>query len=1063
VKVVVAVLPFRVHSAQPLGYLERSLADLLTARLEASGRVQVLESLVVGEALLGYAAGELTEVALRRLASELGADFVVAGSLTELADRFSLDVRVTPVGREVATRNLVFTAHGEDELLERMNELADRILEIVSGASPRAVVAEVRLLGAEQLDEEARARLRVRPGSPYESGAAAEDLAMLRNLPGVATATVETERQRDGVVVMYRVIPAERLLGVPEVPVSEDLVAEVQVRGNRRIETNAILARVSIRPGDPFDPARIAEDVREIHGLGFFRNVQVISEESIDGRILIFDVEENPVVRQVTLAGNESIDGDKIRDVLTITTGATLDLPLLFENTERIEALYRADGYYLAEVHHEIEPLPGDAVAIHFEVTENRKLRLREIRFEGNEFFTDKELSQGLRTKPWRFYSYVTKYLDHSGTYAEPVFQQDLQSVSQKYMDAGFIQVEVSEPDVRPEAEGLVVIVRVVEGDRYRVGKLDVRGDDTVDLDALRERLSLKEEEYFNRSHLTADVERLTDFYTNRGFYFANVEPRTQISEENLEVNVTFLVEKGSLYFIDEIDIAGNTTTIDPVIRREMQMVEGQLYSARAIQLSRARIQRLGFFEEVNFEPQQTDYPDQLDLDVKVVERPTGSLSFGAGFSSQDGFVVSGSLAQSNLFGRGYGAQVSADIGGDTTRYFVSFSDPYFLGSQWSMGVTGFSTEVEFEDFESEASGVDLSFGRSLDEANRTRGFVRYSFSNRKIKQPSGINAASLIFREVLQGEESTSLLGVAFRTDTRNDRVAPTRGYQLSGGLEFAGLGGFSEFLRLESRVAWYTPPPGWLPSWFPFRDRSTFMLGARAGWTVPFNTIDDYDLGIFAGPKLPKSLEAQALNHLDDDLELPLTERYFLGGLGTFQLRGFKARSVGPRRAILKRTGFAGVGTRFTAVGRELAFTAEGEGRFVCNDTEEALVNNQGNGNGKCNSIYDTDIDDFDDLDETDVIGGNKFLSLTTEYRFPIAESLGLMGILFLDVGNAFAEDENLFDIGKWRYGTGFGALWFSPFGPLQAFVGFPLDKLDDGVEDGVVFEFSVGGANL
>ncbi|GAF89833.1 unnamed protein product, partial [marine sediment metagenome] len=280
------------------------------------------------------------------------------------------------------------------------------------------------------------------------------------------------------------------------------------------------------------------------------------------------------VVRQVSITGNEHLDGEKIRDSLTLTTGSTLDYPLLYENRERIEALYRAEGYYLAKVRYEIEELPSEAVAIHFEVAENEKLRLQGIVFEGNEHFSDKELAAGLHTKRWRWWSPVTRFLDRSGTYSEPVFIQDLQSVQEKYLNAGFLHVEVGEPEVIALSEGLVVEVTIVEGDQFNIGKVDVAGDETVDLEALQERLNLKEGETFNRSYLTDDVEELEHYYTNRGFYFAGVNPRTLIDEEELRVDITFEVEKGPLYFIREIDVAGNTVTIDPVIRREMNVVE---------------------------------------------------------------------------------------------------------------------------------------------------------------------------------------------------------------------------------------------------------------------------------------------------------------------------------------------------------------------------------------------------------------------------------------------------------------------------------------------------------
>jgi outer membrane protein insertion porin family len=212
-----------------------------------------------------------------------------------------------------------------------------------------------------------------------------------------------------------------------------------------------------------------------------------------------------------------------------------------------------------------------------------------------------------------------------------------------------------------------------------------------------------------------------------------------------------------------------------------------------------------------------------------------------------------------------------------------------------------------------------------------------------------------------------------------------------------------------------------------------------------------------VIAEPNFNAS-ETRRLSDIDTDLTLPLTERYFLGGLGTYQLRGFKARSVGPRRSVLFRTS-GGDGGLFTPLGRNQL-------TGVCSDvnfqgTSGPVNLFQGNGNGKCNNLDDRQIDDFDDLDETDVIGGSSFISLSGEYRFPIAESLGLVGILFFDMGNAFTEDDFLFDVTEWRFGTGVGVLWFSPFGPLEAFVGFPLDKLS--VEDSITFEFSVGGSAL
>ncbi len=256
------------------------------------------------------------------------------------------------------------------------------------------------------------------------------------------------------------------------------------------------------------------------------------------------------------------------------------------------------------------------------------------------------------------------------------------------------------------------------------------------------------------------------------------------------------------------------------------------------------------------------------------------------------------------------------------------------------------------------------------------------------------------------------------------------------------AGLGGFTKYLRFEGRGGYYTRPPRWLP--LPLKNRSTMSFSGGIGWTQPFNSVDDFDL---RGPDDCINEQVCPLERIDRDIKLPLTDRYFLGGVQGLPLRGFKERSLGPRRSELIETNAGGF---LPNVPRGL-YTARGRNIFGQCVLED----------GNCNDLNDKDIDDFEDLDETDVIGGSKFLSFSTEYRFPISEDVGLVGILFLDAGNAFSEDEDMFNPDDWRVGTGIGALWFSPFGPIEVFWGVPLDPYDD--EKSSVFEFNVGGSRI
>jgi outer membrane protein insertion porin family len=420
---------------------------------------------------------------------------------------------------------------------------------------------------------------------------------------------------------------------------------------------------------------------------------------------------------------------------------------------------------------------------------------------------------------------------------------------------------------------------------------------------------------------------------------------------------------------------------------------------------------------------------------VDVVERPTGSFSFGAGVGSADGFLLNGSIRQDNLFGRGWAVNASADIGSDSQFASLRFNNPAFMNTAMGLGTALTFSDFEFDDFSQEVTGLHLDVSYPLDEGETT-GTFGYGYSSRDVTGFSEFQASSLLQREEYQGETTTSMLTLAARYDTRDDIRFPRNG-QVSGvALEYAGLGGLSQFVRLEGRTSWFLPAKRWTGF------ESTFVVNSRIGYVIPLNTISDFDLPgcESAGCIADLAPNNQPLTNIDTDLELPLTERYFLGGVGPFQVRGFEQRSLGPRRSVLVPTSNPTLeDVLFTPSGRDPTNTA------ICNSS------------AGCNDLTDTDIDDFENLDLTDVIGGDKMFLLNFELQFPISEDLGLMGIVFFDMGNAFGENESI-SPADLRLGTGVGAQWFSPFGPILVQLGFPLDPLED--EDGSVFEFSLGG---
>ncbi len=820
------------------------------------------------------------------------------------------------------------------------------------------------------------------------------------------------------------------------------VVQEVAVTGTRRIEPDAIKAVIGTKVGEPLDRARLAEDVRRIYGLGFFHNVRVeVSAAANGGALVTYGVDENPVIRQVSITGNEELGSDDIKEKLTVTVGSTVDYPLLLENSARIEAQYQAKGYYLAKVKYVLEPMGEGAVGVNFDVVEGKKLRLTEIDFRGNEALSDSQLEKVMQTKPWSFTSYVSQLWDSSGLYAEPIFYQDLDKIQRLYMDDGYVRVSVGEPQVDIKEDGIVVSVDIIEGPQFLVGTVDILGDETMDREQLFALVELEPGEVFSRSTLSSDVDRLRGYYGDRGFFDASVAPITNVDPEKKQIATSFEVKKGELYFVEGIDVNGNMRTADTVVRRQLAIGEGELYSAQAIAKSKQRVQRLGYFEEVEIQAKPTDVPNRVAMSVDVVERPTGSFSFGAGVGSVDGFIVSGSITQENLFGTGRSLSAGVDMGSQNHNYYVRFVEPYVLGTAASLSLTVNSAKSEFNDFDEEQTGFSISLGYPLDEGE-TFGSTGYAFASRSISGYEQFEAASLLEREEFQGDTTTSLVNLSLRRDTRDDIRFPHSGHITGFNIDFAGLGGFSEFLRLEGRTTHFIP----LGSWLPFE--STFVFNSRIGYALPWNQIGDYDLPGCSGVNCslfvsidPSSL--RALGDIDKDLELPLTERYFLGGLGAFQVRGFEQRSLGPRRTILEQTRFAGES--------DIAFSPYGYS-VVAPDFCRF-------GPNQCNSIDDREIDDFNNLDYTDVIGGNSMALVNLELQFPISEEMGLSGLVFLDMGNSFAENDFI-NPAEFRFGTGFGIQWFSPFGPILVVLGFPLDPYED--EDTSVFEFSLGGQN-
>ncbi|GBD37910.1 Outer membrane protein assembly factor BamA [bacterium HR37] len=633
---------------------------------------------------------------------------------------------------------------------------------------------------------------------------------------------------------------------------AEERIVGIDIRGNKKIEAELIRMNISAKVGEPLSTDVVRRDIKNIYKLGFFEDVIAEVERLPEGVRLIYVVKEKPVVVDLRIRGNKKIKTDKIMEVVQVDEGRIIDLEKVRRSAEAIEKLYSEKGIVPTRVDFTIEPRGEGMVSVIFDIEEGKKAFIKEVRFVGNRDIKSKELRKVVYSKPKSFFSFITQ----RGVFNREEIERDTDRIRLLYLDRGYLDVNVSKPEIvySEEKKGFIVTFRIEEGKQYSVGNVSFEGDLIAPESELLGLLKTKGGRIFSRSELAEDVSKLTTFYGDKGYAFANVEPRFKVNREELTVDITFSIEKGKLVYIRFIDIVGNTRTRDKVIRREIPIEEQQLYSSSKIQAIKGRVGRLGFFEE-NIEvttERVPDAEDKIDVNVKVKERPTGFFSIAGGFSSVETFIFAGQIQESNLFGYGKRLSLSAQIGGVTQLFILNYQDPNLFDTDWQLDLLVFRTDREFRDFDRSSYGTTLSVGRRL--ISDLSGRVSYRFEHVDIGDVSG--DAALIIRE---SKRNISSIGFGLIWDSRNNFLDPSKGNISRASVEFAGgpFGGNTDFIKSVMSTRFF------FPLWF----KTVFSVAGEYG------IID--------------------LRNAGDDLVV--SERFFLGGPG--DLRGFEFRRVGPR----------------------------------------------------------------------------------------------------------------------------------------------------------------------
>ena len=458
-------------------------------------------------------------------------------------------------------------------------------------------------------------------------------------------------------------------------------VLNIQVEGNQRVEADTILSYVLIQPGEIPDPRLLNLSIQTLYGTNLFSDVRI----AIDGPNMVFFVEENPIVNRVILEGNRALADDKITDEIELQARAIFTRSRVQSDVQRILQVYRQSGRFAAQVTPKIVELPQNRVDLVFEVSEGPVTGVRRIAFVGNQAYSDRRLGGEIVTTEarwWRFFS-------SNDNYDPDRIEFDREQLRTFYNDRGYADFRVTSvvAELTPDQSDFYVTFVMDEGERYDFGEIVVEtGIEELNTEYLESIVPTQPGQLYNGSLIESAVDQLTFAAGAAGYAFVDISPRVVTNREDQTVDVRYVIDESPRVYIERIDIVGNTRTLDRVIRRELDIVEGDAFNQALLQISRARVGQLGFFEDVEVEPYQGSAPDRARVEVRVTEQPTGELAFGAGFSSTDAFLVDFSISERNLRGRGQFLRFRVSASSRRQQIDIRFTEPRFLDRNLAAG-----------------------------------------------------------------------------------------------------------------------------------------------------------------------------------------------------------------------------------------------------------------------------------------------------------------------------------------------------------------------------------------
>ncbi len=686
-----------------------------------------------------------------------------------------------------------------------------------------------------------------------------------------------------------------------------DVIRDVRVEGNERVEARTILTYLGLKSGNHFTKAEIDSSLKNLFATGFFADVKLLRS----GSTLVVRVVENPVISKIAFEGNDRVETADLEKEIELKPRSIFSRDKVQSDVKRILNIYRRGGRYDARVEPKVIQQDQNRVDLVYEIVEGPVARVEKIDFIGNEMFSTSTLTKAIRTEETRWY----KFLTDNDKYDPDRLQYDQELLRRYYVNEGYadFQVKSAHAELSPGKDAFFITFVVQEGVRYDLGTVKVTSElKEKEKPDFSDIITTKTGDTYDASKVEASIDAMTKELGDRGYAFVDIQPKLERDPAKKLANLTYVIKPGPRVYVERVNITGNVRTLDEVVRREFRLSEGDPYNSTKLQRTEQRINNLGFFERVQIKNEPGSAPDKTVVNVDVQEKSTGEINIGAGFSSTDGVLGDFGIRESNLLGRGQELRTRVTMAARRKQVELGFTEPYFLNRELATGFDIYRTKQDLlreSSYNSDVKGVTLRTSYTLQE--KLQHAINYIIRENNITDVR-TDASRYVKDQV--GKNVNSAIGHSLTYDDRDNKFSPTKGYYFRVMQEVAGLGGDSKYLKHEVKTSYYYPIT---PKW---------VLGTMASGGHMFG------LG---------------------SRDVRINDRFFLGG---DDLRGFRNAGVGPRDTTTR-----------DALGGNIYYTGTMELKFPLGLPEELGIS--GATFAEAGSLWDVDDSGAEVFDEKSI----------------------------------------------------------------------------------------------